>query len=129
MSTVNAFVILILVIAGIALAIWLFVRGWSPEHLPLWAGLIWGLLAVMTITPRFLPASIRWGDTVSVVQGLMGLVVLILCIKCLILLIRHGNTLSSSQRWAAYLGFGPLVVGVLMVVVLFWAMGGFSAKK
>lgn len=129
MSTVNAFIILFLVIAGIALSIWLFVRGWSPEQLPLWAGLIWGLLAVMIVTPRLLPASIRWSDNVSVVQGLLGLVVLILSIKCLILLIRHGNTLSSSQRWAAYLGFGPLVIGILMVVVLFWVMGAFSTKR
>lgn len=85
MSTVNAFVILILVVAGIALAIWLFVRGWSPEQLPLWAGLIWGLLAIMIITPQLLPASVRWSDTVSVIQGLLGLVVLILSIKCLFL--------------------------------------------
>lgn len=129
MSTANAFFILFILVAGIALAIWLFVRGWAPEQLPLWAGLIWGLLAVMIVTPRLLPASIRWGDTVSVVQGLLGLVVLILSVKCLILLIRHGSTLTSSQRWAAYLGFGPLVIGILMVVVLFWVMGAFSTKK
>lgn len=129
MSTAHAFFILFLVAAGIALAGWLFWRGWSPEQLPQWATLIWGLMALLSLGPRLLPASVRWSDTVSIVQGAMGLVVVLLSIKCLVLLIRHGGSLSDSQRWAAWLGLAPLIIGALMVLMLLWMSGAFSQKK
>ena len=129
MSTTQAFLILFLVAAGIALAGWLFWRGWSPEQLPQWATLIWALMALLALGPRLLPASVRWNDTVSIVQGAMGLVVVLLSIKCLVLLIRHGGSLSDSQRWAAWLGLAPLIIGALMVLMLLWMSGAFSQKK
>lgn len=129
MSTTQAFLILFLVAAGIALAGWLFWRGWSPEQLPQWATLIWALMALLALGPRLLPASVRWNDTVSIVQGAMGLVVVLLSIKCLVLLIRHGGSLSDSQRWAAWLGLAPLIIGALMVLMLLWMAGAFSQKK
>lgn len=129
MSTSQAFLILFLVAAGIALAGWLFWRGWSPEQLPQWATLIWALMALLTLGPRLLPASIRWNDTVSIVQGIVGLVVVLLSIKCLVLLIRNGGSLSDAQRWAAWLGLAPLIIGALMVLMLLWMAGAFSQKK
>lgn len=129
MSTSQAFLILFLVAAGIALAGWLFWRGWSPEQLPQWATLIWALMALLTLGPRLLPASIRWNDTVSIVQGIVGLVVVLLSIKCLVLLIRYGGSLSDAQRWAAWLGLAPLIIGALMVLMLLWMAGAFSQKK
>lgn len=128
MSTIEAFSILFLLLAGIVLAVWLLVRGWSPEQLPIWAKFIWGLMAVMVIVPKFLPASVRWNDTTSIVQMILGVVVFILSVKCLVLLIRHGVGLSESQRWAAYLGLVPLAIGVLLVVFFFWMASAFSNK-
>ena len=129
MSASQAFFILFLVVAGIALVIWIFLRGWSPEQLPLWAGLIWGLIAMIKFVPAMLPASIRWSDNLSIVQVTLGVVVLVLSLKSLILLLRHGSNLSDSQRWAAYLGIAPLVIGVLMVLIFFWIAGSLGAKK
>lgn len=129
MSVTQAFLILFILAAGIALAAWLFWRGWSPEQLPQWATLVWGLMALLSFGPRLLPASVRWSDTVSVVQGILGLVVVLLSVKCLVLLIRHGNSLSDSQRWAAWLGLAPLIIGALMVLMLLWMAGAFSGKK
>jgi len=128
MSTAQAFFILLLVVGGLVLAVWLLVRGWSPEQLPLWAGVIWGLMAVMVIVPKFLPASVRWSDTTSIVQMILGVVVLILSVKCLVLLIRHGAALPEAQRWAAYLGLVPLALGVLLVVFFFWMASAFNNK-
>ncbi len=129
MSTVHAFLILFLVAAGIALAGWLFWRGWSPEQLPQWATLIWALMVLLSFGRNLLPASIRWNDTVSIVQGVVGLIVVLLSIKCLVLLIRHGSSLSDAQRWAAWLGLAPLIIGALMVLLLLWMAGAFAQKK
>lgn len=129
MSTLEAFFILFLLLAGIAGAVWVFVRGWSPEQLPLWSGLVWGLMLAMVVVPKFLPASIRWSDNVSVAQGAVGIVMLALSIKCLILLIRHGSALSDSQRWAALLGLAPLVIGAVLVLGFLLFVALFSAGK
>ncbi|MBL7798417.1 MAG: hypothetical protein JNJ90_18115 [Saprospiraceae bacterium] len=128
MSTLEAFSILFLLLAGIAVAVWVFVRGWSPEQLPLWSGWVWGLMLAMVVVPKLLPASIRWSDNVSVAQGAVGIVMLALSIKCLILLIRHGSALSDSQRWAALFGLAPLVIGAVLVLGFLFIVGLFSAK-
>lgn len=128
MSTSQAFLILFLLATGIALAVWLFWRGWSPELLPRWAMLVWGLMGVIALGPRLLPASVRWSDTVSIVQGVLGLALVLLSIKCLILLIRHGSDLNDSQRWAAWLGLTPLIIGAVMVLFFFWLAGSFGKK-
>lgn len=129
MSTVQAFIVFFLLLAGLALVVWLFLRGWSPEQLPLWAGLIWGTITVMTLAPKFLPASIRWHENVSIVQVIFGVAVLVLSIKCLIMLIRHGSTLSDTQRSAAWLGVVPLIIGVMMAALFFWMAGAFNVRK
>jgi hypothetical protein len=129
MPTVQAFFVFFLLLAGLALVVWLFLRGWSPEQLPLWAGLIWGTIAVMTLAPKLLPASIRWHENVSIVQVIFGVAMLVLSIKCLIMLIRHGSTLSDTQRSAAWLGVVPLIIGALMVVFFFWMAGAFNGRK
>ena len=129
MSAAQAFFILFLVVSGIALVIWIFLRGWSPEQLPLWAGLVWGLLAIIKFVLALLPASIRWGESTSVVQVALGVVVLAFSLKSLILLLRHGSSLSASQRWAAYLGLAPLVIAVLALLIFFWIAGALGAKK
>jgi len=129
MSTIQAFFVFFLLLAGLALVVWLFLRGWSPEQLPLWAGLIWGTVAVMALAPKFLPASIRWHENVSIVQVILGVAVLILSIKCLVMLIRHSSALSNTQRSAAWLGVVPLIIGALMVVFFFWMAGAFNTKK
>ncbi len=128
MSTLEAFSILFMLLAGVALAIWIFVRGWSPEQLPRWAGLVWALMLVLVVVPKLLPASIRWSDSVSVAQGAIAIVMLALSIKCLILLIRNGSALNDSQRWAAYLGLTPLVIGAVLVLGFLFIVGLFSAK-
>lgn len=129
MSTLEAFSILFLLLAGIAVAVWVFVRGWSPEQLPLWSGWVWGLMLAMVVVPKLLPASIRWSDNVSVAQGAAGIVMLALSIKCLILLIRHGSALSDSQRWAALLGLAPLVIGAVLALFFLFFVAMFSAGK
>jgi len=129
MSTAQAFFVFFLLLAGLALVVWLFLRGWSPEQLPLWAGLIWGTIAVMVLAPKFLPASIRWHENVSIVQVIFGVAVLVLSIKCLVLLIRQGSALTDAQRSAAWLGVVPLIIGALMVVFFFWMAGAFNGKK
>jgi len=129
MSAFQAFFVFFLLLAGLALVIWLFLRGWSPEQLPLWAGLIWGTAGVMVLVPRMLPASIRWHENVSIVQVTLGAAVLTLSIKCLILLIRHGSGLSDSQGSAAWLGIVPLMIGALMALMFFWMAGAFNGKK
>jgi|APTNR8051073442_1049403.scaffolds.fasta_scaffold02474_5 hypothetical protein len=129
MSTVQAFIVFFLLLACLALVVWLFLRGWSPEQLPLWAGLIWGTITVMTLAPKFLPASIRWHENVSIVQVIFGVAVLVLSIKCLIMLIRHGSTLSDTQRSAAWLGVVPLIIGVMMAALFFWMAGAFNVRK
>jgi len=129
MSTLEAFSILFLLLAGIAVAVWVFVRGWSPEQLPLWSGWVWGLMLAMMLVPKFLPASIRWSDGVSVAQGAVGIVMLALSIKCLVLLIRHGSALSDSQRWAALLGLAPLVIAAVLVLGFLLFVWLFSTAK
>lgn len=129
MSTIQAFIVFFLLLSGLALVVWLFLRGWSPEQLPLWAGLIWGTVAVMALGPKLLPVSIRWNENVSIVQVILGLGVLALSIKCLIMLIRHSNVLSDTQRTAAWLGVVPLIIGGLMVAFFFWMAGAFNGKK
>ena len=128
MSTAQAFLLLFLLVAGVALTVWLFVRGWSPEQLPVWAGLVWGLMLLIVAVPRLLPASIRWSDSLSVVQLSLGIVMLALSVKCLILLVRHGSTLSDSQRWSAYLGLAPLVIGAVLALGFLFIVGLFSTK-
>lgn len=128
MSTIEAFSILFLLVAGIAGAAWVFVRGWSPEQLPLWSGWVWGLMLAMIVVPKFLPASIRWSANVSVAQGAVGIVMLALSIKCLILLIRHGSALSDSQRWAAWLALAPLMIGAVLVLGFLLFAWLFSTK-
>ena len=129
MSTTNAFFILFLLAAGLVLVVWIFLRGWSPEQMPLWAGLIWGLIGAMVFGSALLPASVRWSDSVSVVKGILGITMLALSIKCLILLLRHGSGLNTSQRYSAYLGIAPLIIGAIMVLFFFWMAGAFNAKK
>lgn len=129
MSTQQAILILALLLAGLALLIWLWWPGWLPERLPVWAGWVWGLLALMWLAPARLPAAIRWSEGMSVVQLTLGAVVLSLGLKALVLLLRHGPSLSSAQRWAAYLCIIPLLIGVLAVVVFFWIAGQFGSKK
>lgn len=129
MSTVQAFFVFFLLLAGLALVVWLFLRGWSPEQLPLWAGLIWGTIAAVTLAPKLLPASIRWHENVSIVQVIFGVAVLVLSIKCLIMLIRHSSALSDTQRSAAWLGVVPLIIGVMMAALFFWMAGAFNVRK
>lgn len=129
MSTTQAIFVFLLLFAGLALVGWIFLRGWLPEQLPLWAGLIWGTIAIMALVPRMLPASIRWSENVSIVQVAFGAAVLAMSIKCLILLVRYGSTLSYNQRWAAWLGVVPLIIGALSVLMFFWIAGAFNGKK
>ncbi|NUO00729.1 MAG: hypothetical protein HUU01_08935 [Saprospiraceae bacterium] len=129
MSLPKALFILTLAGSCLVLIVWIFLRGWSAQLLPLWAKLIWGLIVAVIFIPRFLPASIRWSESVSLVQVTIGLVVVVLGIKCLILLIREGNTLSSAQRSAAWLGIVPLMIGALMLLFFFWMAGAFNSKK
>ena len=129
MSTSNAFLILFLCAAGVVLVVWIFLKGWSPDQLPLWAGLIWGLAGLLIFGSALLPPSIRWNETMSIVKGIIGLVILALSIKSLVLLLRHGSELSTSQRYAAYLGIAPLILGAIMVLFFFWLAGAFNAKN
>jgi len=71
------------------------------------------------------------GDPVAVEVKMvtLGVVVLVLSLKSLILLLRHGSNLSDSQRWAAYLGLAPLVIAVLALLIFFWIAGSLGAKK
>jgi len=86
-------------------------------------------MAAMIFLPRLLPASIRWSEGVSLVQVILGIVVLVLSIKCLVLLIREGSTLSAAQRSAAWLGLTSLFLGAITALVFFWIAGTFNAKK
>lgn len=129
MSTLQAILILALLAAGLTLLVWLWWKGWSPGHLPQWAGWVWGLLALMLLVPARLPADIRWSSGMSIVQLVLGAVVLTFGLKALILLMRHGPSLSSAQRWAAYLCMIPLLIGVLAVAVFFWTAGMLGSKK
>ena len=129
MSTAHAFFIILLLAAGLTLVVWVIFHGWSPEQLPLWAGLIWGLIALVSVAPALLPAAIRWSYSVRIIQVILGVVVAVLSVKSLIVLLRHGASLSSTQRWSAYLGLVPFVLGLLAVLVFFWIAGAFNSKK
>ncbi|MFN0014459.1 MAG: hypothetical protein ACKVU2_07905 [Saprospiraceae bacterium] len=128
MSTTEAILVIFFLLAGLAASVWVFARDWSPERLPLWASLIGGLMLAMLIVPRFLPASIRWSEVLSVAQGAVGIVTFSLSVKCLILLVRHNSDLSDSQRYAAYLGLAPLIIVVFLVLFFFLMVGAFSSK-
>jgi hypothetical protein len=128
MSSTQSLFILALVAGGISLAVWLLLRLWSPEQLPLLAGLIAGLLAVIALA-SLLPMPAGWGETPVVAQVMLGVIVMALSVKCLILLVRHGGTLSPAGKWAAYFGLTPLLLGVFLILALLWSMGFFSKGK
>ncbi len=125
----KAIFIFILLACGIALVVGVLLRGWSAQSLPFWSKLIWGLIGAIILIPRFLPASIRWDESVSLAQVIVGAVVAVLSIKCMILMLRHSSALSAAERAAAWLGIVPLIIGAIMVLFFFWMAGALGGKK
>ncbi|MCC6411084.1 MAG: hypothetical protein IT270_05470 [Saprospiraceae bacterium] len=129
MSYTQAFATLFFVAVGAVFLLWLLIRGWSPESLPQWAGIIWALIAAMLVVPKLLPGTIRWSDNTSIVTMFILGAAFILSIKAIFVFIRHYGSLSSTQRLSGYLAAAPLILSILGVVFTFWAMGGFHQTK
>lgn len=129
MSYTQAFATLFFVAVGAVFLLWLLIRGWSPESLPQWAGIIWALIAAMLVVPKFLPPTVRWNDNTSIVTMFIMCAAFILSIKAIFVFIRHYSSLSSTQRLSGYLASAPLILSILGVVFTFWMMGGFHQKK
>ena len=129
MSYTQAFATLFFVAVGAVFLIWLLIRGWSPESLPQWAGIIWALIAAMLVVPKFLPPTVRWNDNTSIVTMFILGAAFILSIKSIFVFIRHYGNLNSTQRLSGYLASAPLILSILGIIFTFWAMGAFSQKK
>lgn len=129
MSTINAFVILLSVLAAIVLVVLVFIFRWEPASLIFWRNITLLLVVLLLAVPAMLPPAVRWGGEASIFKAILAVLLLAIGIKALIIFMRHGSVLTPAQKTAAYITLVPLAFGVLLAAGFFLFVWLFSRPK
>ena len=129
MSTINAFVILLSVLAAIVLVVLVFIFRWEPASLIFWRNVTLLLVVLLLAVPAMLPPTLRWGGEASIFKATLAVLMLAIGIKTLIIFMRHGSVLTPAQKTAAYFTLAPLAFGVLLAAGFFLFVWLFSRPK